>query len=169
MDSQSYLPMSKTTLITHNSWQDNTGRLLLKKKLPRKYMKNHRRWISVDTTLQGMLPCNHSVRICGDVVGPKYALMPSVSEKGMPKSSHAIAKLISSVGIRYPPNQMPRMAVQSRGRTAYSPQLRWKVIVLVGNYRTKASPILCLMVYRGILIKLSNPCSLRNLHSAGGS
>lgn len=55
-----------------------------------------------------MLPCNHSVQICGDAMGPKYAFMPSISGKGMPKSSQDISKLMASVGIRYPLNLMPK-------------------------------------------------------------
>ena len=54
---------------------------------------------------------SHSVRICGDVVGPKYALMSIVNGRGMPKSSQAISKLMSSVRIRYPPNLMTKMVI----------------------------------------------------------
>ena len=58
-----------------------------------------------------ILLCSHSVRICGDVVGPKYPLVSVVNGKGMPKSSQAISKLISSIGIRRPLNLIPKMAI----------------------------------------------------------
>ena len=54
-----------------------------------------------------MLPYNHSVRICGDVVGPKYPFLSAVNGRGIPKSSLAILKLISSVEIGKPPNRCP--------------------------------------------------------------
>ena len=54
-----------------------------------------------------MLPYNHSVRICGDVVGPKYPFLSAVNGRGIPKSSLAILKLISSVEIDKPPNRCP--------------------------------------------------------------
>ena len=71
-----------------------------------------------------MLPYSHLVQICGDIVGPKYPFMFAVIGRGMPKSSLAILKLISSVGIRKPPNLIPKMAAQSRRRIAYSLQLK---------------------------------------------
>ena len=157
MDPQSYLPTSETTLMVHSSWQDNTDRLLPKKQLPREYMKNRRRWLSVGTTLQGMLPFSYLVRICGDAIGLKYPFVSIVNGRGMPKSSQAILKLMSSVKIRYPPNLIPKMAVQSRERITYSLQLKWKVLVSAWNRCTKAFPILRLMVYGGILKKSSNP------------
>lgn len=83
----------------------------------------------VGTTVQGMLQGSNSVQMCGNVVGPKYALVPFVSGRGIPKSSQAISKLMASVGIRYLSNIIPRMAVQLKGRIAYSPQLKRKVPV----------------------------------------
>ena len=68
-----------------------------------------------------MLPYNHSIQICGDAMGPKYAFIPSINGKGMPKSSRAILKLMAPVGIRYPPNLMPKrenrilLATQMKG------------------------------------------------------
>ena len=146
--------------MAHNSWQVNTDRLLPKKQLQRNHRKNHQRWMLVGATPKGMLLCNHSMRICGDAIGLKYPLVSTVNGREMPKSSIAISKLISSVGIKKPPNLITRMAVQSR-RIAYSPQLKWKVAISVLNCYTKASPILCLMEYGGILRKSSNPYSLR--------
>ena len=154
--------MSETAFMAHNSWQVKTDRLLPKKQLQRNHRKNHQRWMLVGATPKGMLLCNHSVRICGDAIGLKYPLVSTVNGREMPKSSLAISKLISSVGIRKPPNLIPRMAVQSRKRIAYSPQLKWKVAISVLNCCTKASPILCLMVYEGIRTKFSKPCSFRN-------
>ena len=75
---------------------------------------------------------------------------------------------MSSVEIGYPPNLMPRMTIQSRGRMAYSPKFKWKVLVSAWNHCTKASPISCLMVYEGIL---KNPRILAvsgNLHTTSG-
>ena len=72
----------------------------------------------------------HSVRIYGDAMGPKYPLMSAVNGKGMPKNLLAISKLLSSVEIGRPPNLIPKMVVQSRGRIVYSPQLKWKVPIL---------------------------------------
>ena len=42
----------------------------------------------------------------------------------MPKSELTVAKSTGLVGIGYPPNLRPRIAVQLRGRTTYSPQLK---------------------------------------------
>lgn len=68
-----------------------------------------------------MLPCNHSKWIYGDVIGPKYPFVFVVNGRGMPKSLQAISKLMSSIGIGYLPNLIPKMAVQYKGRIAYSP------------------------------------------------
>ena len=84
--------MSKIALKAHNNWQVNTDQLLPKKKLLRKYMKNRRRWMSVGIALQRMLPCSHSVWICGNVVGPKYTLVPSVSELTSHLEAHGISQ-----------------------------------------------------------------------------
>ena len=100
--------------------------------------------------------------IWNQLLGPKYPLVFTVNGRWMPKSSLAILKFISLVGIGKPPNLIPRMAVQSRGRIMYSPQFKWKVPVSAWNCCTKALPILCLMMYRGIRRKSLNPYSLRN-------
>ena len=73
---------------------------------------------------QGILLYSHSARICGNAVGLKYPLVSVVNGEGMPKSLQAISNHISSVRIRRPPNLIPKMAIQSRRRTAYCPQLR---------------------------------------------
>ena len=153
--------MLETTLMTYSSWQDNTDRLLPKKQQLRKHKKNCQRWMLVGATPQGMLLCSHLVQICGNTVCPKYPLVSVINGKGMPKSLQAISKLMSSVEIKCLPNLIPKMAIQSRGRTTYSPQLKWKVLVLVWIHCTKASLFPCLMVYRGIRRKSLNPYSLR--------
>lgn len=116
--------MSETTPMAHNSWQVNIDRLLSKKQLSRNHKKNQGRWMSVGATSYGMLLYSYLVRIYGDSVGPKYPLVFVVNGRRMPKSSLAISKVISSVRIERPPNLMPKMAIQQRGRIEYSPQLK---------------------------------------------
>ena len=67
-----------------------------------------------------MLLCSHLMRIYGNVVGPKCPFVSVVNRRRMPKSLQAISKLMSSVEIRYPPNLIPKIAVQSKGRIVYS-------------------------------------------------
>ena len=43
--------------------------------------------MSMGATSQGMLLCSHLVRICGDVVGPKYPLVSAINGRRMPKNS----------------------------------------------------------------------------------
>ena len=62
------------------------------------------------------------------MVGPKYPLVSIVNGRGMPKSSQAISKIMSCrpsqrlchVRIGYPPNLIPKMVVQLKGRIPYS-------------------------------------------------
>lgn len=49
----------------------------------------------IGATPQGMLLYNHSVRIYGDAVGPKYPLGSAINGRGMPKlTGHFKAHLI---------------------------------------------------------------------------
>lgn len=72
--------------------------------------------------------CYLAATRCGSVVMWKAKVCSSVPSQWETdaKSSQAISKLMSSVGIGCPPNLMSKMAVQSKGRTAYSSQPQMK-------------------------------------------
>ena len=116
-----------------------------------------------------MFSSSHRIWTWGSLVGPKYPLVILVKGYGMPRSLLAIAKLTNSVWTGSPLNLRLKVAIQSRGRTAYYPQLKWKVPVSAWNRCAKASSNSCLMEQGGMWGKpwIPTPSRRRSSTSRG--
>ena len=78
------------------------------------------------------------------LLGRLEILSPYWSKEIMNAQEHTVAaKSTGSDGTGYPTNLRPRIAIQSKGRTTYSPQLKLKVPVSTWNHYTKVSSITC--------------------------